>query len=90
MRAGGRPSRAVCGPNHGATPPKAPSAEMLGCHGRFVPCRGGGHVACGAVCAPTLARQEQNVEAPRNLGEALASLRSTLLVRRETILQVGR
>jgi len=51
MRAGGRPSRRVCGPSHRSSPAES-LARKLAESWQSRPCRGGDRGACGVVPAP--------------------------------------
>ena len=88
MRAGGRPSRRVCGPSHRSSPAES-LARKLAESWQSRPCRGGDRGACGVVPARPPRQFGADAEPPRDPSESFPGHRSTRLVRSDSDLRVG-
>jgi hypothetical protein len=89
MRAGGRPSRTVCGPSHRTSPTTTPfAAGSAASSGSYHAGAGAAEPAERSAPRPS-SRKEQNAETRRDPSEFFPGHRSARLVRSDSDLRVG-
>jgi hypothetical protein len=88
MRAGGRPSRTICGPSHRASPTTTPFAEGLAVPGSSYHAGAGAAEPAERSAPRPPSRQEQNAETSRDPSESFPDHRSARLVRSDSGLRV--